>query len=691
MKFVSFCALVTAFVIFPTQHPINSQEIRSGRVAPIRRLPGYEEGKRQADIEREELESRQALPPEVFAPTPRATVISEGFAGMNFNNTLGFVPPDTHAATGPSHIIETVNTTFSIYDRTNGTQVSGPNDLNIFFGVPSNHSLTDPIVAYDELLQRFFIGVIDFGANNTISHLLYAVSDNSTPTDVNSFSNKYSIAVEEPATSCGGTVFADFTRYGWNADAHVFTFNMFNAAGNCFDHVSIITIDKSTIGNSQVTFTHTNRSGSNNFTLTPTVMHGSLTGDPMWFVESVISSQIRVVKMTNVLAATPSFTEFNIPVAAYSFNVPNAPQKGGGRTIDTGDARMLNAELRGSRLLATHAVGLGGAARARWYEFDTSGMSPTLTQQGTLNPGLGIHNYYPSIAIAANGDIGLTFMQSSLSEFVSVYVAGQRFGDSPGTMQAPVLAKAGLANYIDFDCASSSPCRAGDYSGITADPGLSDTFCAANEYATSPSDPTGANWGTWIACFSLQADVVPHDLAVTAVKTSKTARNGVPSSVTVTIQNRSPHAETITSGDLGDGSSSGLVRLGFTSIDDDGEACGASVALNNAKNAALFSTGSKVLAIGKTMKVNFLVTYTCAAPMAIKGDPTPNDFTVTATVHHEELAGGDADSHPADDVCPRSPLGFDPNPSPKGTVDKGCGAKQAGGALGGPIVVNVVP
>jgi hypothetical protein len=695
MQFARVAALVVALAVFSTPYSIKSQEPPSGRVAPIRRLPGYEEAKRQADLEREELESRRAVPePEVSAPTPRAAVISEGFAGMNFNDTLGFVPPDTHAATSATHIVETVNTTIAIYNRTTGAAVLAPTDLaTLFSSVGASDNLTDPIVAYDELLQRFFIGVIDFGANGTISHLLYAVSDNSTPTGTSSFSSKYSIPVEEAGLVCTGTVFADFTRYGWNADAHVFTFNMFNAAGTCFDHVSIITIDKSTIGNSQVTFTHANRSGSNNFTLTPTVMHGASTGDPMWFVESVISNQIRVVKMTGTpnILTSPSFAEFNLPVAAYSFSVPNATQKGGGKTLDTGDARMLNAELRGSRLLATHAVGLGGAARARWYEFDTSGMSPILKQQGTLNPGLGIHNYYPSIAIAANGDIGLTFMQSSLSEFVSVYVTGQRFGDSPGTMQTPVLAKAGEKNYIAFDCDGPNDprtCRAGDYSGITADPDLSDTFCAANEYATSDS---AENWGTWIACFSLQADVVPHDLAVTAVKTSKTAKNGVQSPVAVTIQNRSPHAETITSSDLGDGSNTGLVRLALQSTDDDGEGCNASVALNNAKNAALFSTGSKVLAVGKTMKVNFLVTYTCASPMSIKGDATPNDFSITATVHHDELAGGDADSHPADDMCPRNPLGFDPNPAPKGTVDKGCGSKQAGGGLGGPIVVNVVP
>src|ERR1044071_6160308 len=150
MQFARFCALVIAFVLFPAPHSIKSQEPPSGRVAPIRRLPGYEEGKRQADIEREEVESRRAAPePEVFAPTPRAAVISEGFAGMNFNDTLGFVPPDTHAATSATLIVETVNTTIAIYNRTTGAAVLAPTDLaTLFSSLGASDNLTHPVVAY---------------------------------------------------------------------------------------------------------------------------------------------------------------------------------------------------------------------------------------------------------------------------------------------------------------------------------------------------------------------------------------------------------------------------------------------------------------------------------------------------------------------------------------------------------------
>ncbi|HEY6200279.1 MAG TPA: hypothetical protein VI231_16865, partial [Candidatus Binatia bacterium] len=628
------------------------------------------------------------------SPSRRVPNVITTFAGMDFTDGGGSVPPDTIAAAGPNHIVELVNSTIAIFDRTNGTNLFQQSLATFFASVRVSDCIFDPVVAYDEAASRFYVGAIDLPevcgeTPAATARLLYAVSDSSDPTA--GFAEMHAIDIDEtsnshcpPSTPVGG----DFTRTGWNADAHVFSFNMFDFPGSCFDHVAVIVIDKNAVldKNSATapTIQHIDFDFPN-FTLIPARMHDSNPGDPIWLVEEspVLNNNVRIIKLDNLLT-TPTPSSTDIAVAAYG-NFGNAPQKGGGFTMDSGDTSILHVESRGNRLVATHTVGVGGVAKARFYEFDISG-TPSRVQQGTIDPGSGIHAYYPSIAIAANGDLGMTFMQSSTQEFVSMYVTGQLSGDPAGTMQTPMLVKAGERNYTAFDCTNQQGCRAGDYSGITVDPDTADTFCAANEYATSD---VSENWGTWIACFKL---VNVNDLAVTAVKGSKTAHNGVPAAVTVTIQNRSPHAETITSSDLGDGSNTGLVRLGFTPIDDDGESCGApSIALNNAKNATLFSTGSKVLAVGKTMKVNFLVTYTCASPMSIKGDPTPNDFSITATVHHDELAGGDADSHPADDMCPRNPLGFDPNPAPKGTVDKGCGSKQAGGGLGGPIVVNVVP
>jgi hypothetical protein len=687
LTLITSAALLSPTAIYPDEH-------RGKRVAPIRHLPGHEERKKEAEAEREAVESGQLAPlseEAAIQPTPRAPLVSTGFDGMDFNDTPGFVPPDTHAATGPNHIVETVNTTVAIYNRATGARVSGPTDLSDFFSsVSASTNLTDPVVAYDELAQRFFIGVIDFGAGTT-SSLLYAVSDSSDPTD--GFTEKYSIDVTEPGNSvcpASDTVLADFTRVGWNADAHVFTFNMFNVAGTCFDHVSIITIDKSTIDTGTLGFTHTDRSGSDNFSLTPAVMHESITGDPMWFAESVFFNQIRVVKMTNVLTG-PSFTNIDVPVASYGIP-PSATQSGGGTFIDTGDTRVLNAEWRDDRLVATHTVGVSGVARARWYEFNTSTSTPSLTQQGTISPGSGIHTYYPSIAISADGSLGMTFMQSSSAQFMSMYVTGRLPADTLGTMQTPVLARAGQANYFSFDCdgipfSEDNVCRAGDYSAITVDPDLTNVFCAANEYATNDSSE---NWGTHIACFSLGT----HDLAVTKISAPKTAKGtgAVMLPVKVTIQNRSDHREKIPDASyLGDGITTGLVQLAVNKIDDDSENCqDAIVALDTLKNAALFSKGPKVIKSKGRVTINFLVTYQCFGALPKNtSDLSPGDYNHTATVYHDVIDLGVIDSHAADDTCPHNPL-FDSNPLPSGMTDKGCGAKKPDGTLGGAVVTDVV-
>lgn len=690
LTLITSAALLSPTTIYPDEH-------RGKRVAPIRHLPGHEERKREAETEREAVESGQLAPlseEAAIQPTPRAPLVSTGFDGMDATVNVSFVavPPDTHAATGPDHIVEVVNASIAFFNRAGGT--AAPTELlsDFFTSIKISDCIFDPVVAYDELAQRFYIGALDIPElcgdlpANT-ARLLYAVSNSSDPTA--GFTHMYAIDVDETSNSgCGLStpVGGDFTRTGWNADAHVFTFNMFDFPGTCYDHVAVITIDKSTIDTGTLGFTHADRSGFTNFTLTPAVMHGSSLGDPMWFLESVFFNQIRVVKMTNVLSSTPSFTDTDISVASYGFP-PSATQSGGGTFIETNDTRILNAEWRNNRLVATHTVGVSGAARARWYEFNTSTSTPSLTQQGTISPGSGIHTYFPSIAISANGSLGMTFMQSSSTQFMSMYVTGKLPADSLGTMQTPTLAKAGQANYSAFDCPFFGDiCRAGDYSGITVDPDLTNVFCAANEYATSAGSN---NWGTRIACFSLGT----HDLAVTKMTVPKTATSGASLPTKVTIQNRSDHSEKIPDASyLGDGQTTGLVRLSVDRIDDDGEGCDVAtgVVLDTVKNAALFSKGPKVLKPKGTVTINFLVTYHCSsAQPANKLDLTRGDYSHTATVYHDVIDPGVADIHTADDTCPHNPL-FDSNPLPSGMTDQGCGAKKPDGTLGGAVVTDVV-
>lgn len=357
------------------------------------------------------------------------------FSGLDFAQTGVGTPPDTIAAAGPSQVVEMVNTNIAFYDKT-GALLSPQQNLSQFFsGVMKGNALSDPFVVYDEQAGRFVVGVLDLSVSafGTVSsdRLMIAVSNDSNPLD--GFTEKHSIDVTENAIAHGGKVWGDYPRVGWNADEYVVTLNMFGTGLNqSYDHVSIITIgktDATDANNNTFTATHTNRSGSSNFTMAPATMHGSVSGDPMYFVEVG-----KVVSATGLLGPNPVFNEKSVSIASTS--PPAASQPGSG-LISTNDARILNAEWRRftdgtQRLVASQTVGVSrdSQAHARWYEFNTTDFANlSLTQQGTIGVGSGSNSYFPAIAIAPNGDLGMSFIQSSSSEYMSMYVTGQAAAD----------------------------------------------------------------------------------------------------------------------------------------------------------------------------------------------------------------------------------------------------------------------
>jgi hypothetical protein len=458
--------------------------------------------------------------------------LSAGFASLDFAaaNSVGdttTAPPDSIGAAGPNYIVTAVNSDLAIYTKS-GTKVA-QYDLRQFFAPVSpdpSSVLSDPTVAYDELSGRFVVGILELhigalGVDD--SHLLYAVSDSSDPTadtsgpngvpDGRAFSEMHRIRVHDDATGSFIGSFADFPRIGWNADADVFTFNLFDGFTGSFSRVEVLSIAKSTVLDANPnTFTSYTVYGSNaHFTMAPATMHNSAPGDPMWFVEEASygsGSQLRVLKFTNLLSNSPTVAQYLLPVASYT-EPPSAAQLGG-TAMDTNDSRILNVEWRrfsdgSERLVAAETVGLSGdsVSHARFYEINTVGTAPSLVWQQTLNPGAGISTYFPSIAIAPNGDEAATYMQSSSSQYVSMYVTGRKAGEA--TLEPPALAKAGETTYSSSF--GDNPYRAGDFSLTTVDP-LDGSFWSVNEYAKSLSGAS-ANWGTWVTHFTVSGSSPP--------------------------------------------------------------------------------------------------------------------------------------------------------------------------------------
>jgi Putative Ig domain len=446
------------------------------------------------------------------------SLLSE-FNGLSFNDSGGYVPPDSCGAAGTTKYVETVNQTLRVTNL-NGSAPATDSFSHFWYTTggltktSSSSFLSDPIVMWDDQIQRFIVGDQDVDGNNFISNFQLAVSKTASPASlttadwyfgqVNTTENNGSTAIYD----------ADYPgNFGFNHDAFVFTLNMFAQAGT--SHVLVESLKVSDLVNGTFTSFH-NDAPNGLFSLRPTTMHDSVANDPMWLLtEGSNRAAIRLVKMTNVLSNSASFTTTTLNVNAYSgINPPLQPS---GVQITTNiDTRIMKAAEWGGKLVATHHIGVGSSEDdARWYEFNVSGATPTLLDQGdvvsaTTKSGTpNVYDFYPGIDINSLGEIGMSFMQSSQTgtnqgQFMSVYVTGRGPGDPAGTMETPVLAQAGQNNYTDF----SSPHRAGDLSGINVAP--DGTFWACNEYATAASND---NWGQAIPNFTIGPQINNATLA----------------------------------------------------------------------------------------------------------------------------------------------------------------------------------
>ena len=487
--------------VTPSYHKETWPRLRNVPLSPRTSIPDYLPT--DTNIEAGVTPNVQTKPGtyQLFGSNPYT--VSVGVIVTGIPGTSSFcscLPPDPNAAAGPLNVVEVVNTAMEIIDKT-GNVLSGPTPLATFFSGHgfTVHSLSDPTVIFDESVVnnsgpngRFIIVVLDFTSTSTTDSLDFAISVDADAT--HGFTNFRQVNVGETS------FFADQPRVGVNADAYFVEFNMFSTSTGQYDHPQIFTIQKSDfLTGGLTTFHHDLAFNLNLFSVDPANMHGAVAGGPEYFATAepnAFSGQVAVIKETNVLSNTPTDVETDISVTTWS-EPPPANQPSG--TVTTNDSRMLNAAWRNNVLVSTHTVGTGSplTAHARWYQFDTTS-TPTLTQSGEIAPGSGVATYFPSIDINTAGALGMTYIESSSSEFVSMYVTGRTPSDPTGTMEPGALTHAGTANYTGS--------RMGDYSGTSIDPSDGTTFWACNEFINNSS---AGNWATGIASFSVSPGPTP--------------------------------------------------------------------------------------------------------------------------------------------------------------------------------------
>jgi uncharacterized repeat protein (TIGR01451 family) len=473
---------------------------------------------------------------------PSVTILNNGgngYAALSFNQSGGYVPPDTCAAAGPSVDVETVNQSLAIFSpKSTGSSATTDSLSHFFFTTggltraDSGSGLSDPIVCYDEQIGRFIVGDQDVNFSTHVSAFDLAVSRSNNPTDLTSASWKfYKITTTEAGFD------ADYPgNFGYNHDAFVFTLNMFGVISG--GHAQVVAVNASDLMNAAAA-PQIGKNDLSDFSVRPTTMHDSVAGDPMWLVtEHGDNRSIDVIKVTGALTNSATFAYTNLAVTSYSAAV--SPRNPNGTLVTNNiDSRIMKAAEANNTLVATHTVSVSSSQDvAQWYAINVSTGTPTLAQQGRISAGTNTYITYPGIDINPSSQIGMSYMRSGTdtsTDYLSMWVTGRVSTDTPGTMETPVIVPAGtgVANYKDF----TSGGRAGDLSGINVDP-VNGTFWAANEFANTQAT---ANWGTAIANFAPSAPGNSADMAVT-VSGPSSVPAGTSAEYIITITNNGPNS-----------------------------------------------------------------------------------------------------------------------------------------------------
>jgi uncharacterized repeat protein (TIGR01451 family) len=488
----------------------------------------------------------------VIGSTGQSITISTNYNALNFGQAAdllggaGATPPDPQGAVGPDSYVEAVNDAVAIFAPRTSAANPVTDSLDDFFFTQGNlndpnpddefgNFFTDPQVVYVEQIHRFIVGAMEVdpgpqfvaqstGDNSSVFDL--AVSTSSNPTTLTTADWTF---YQVRTTEAG--FFSDYPgNLGYNGGALVVALNEFETRdlNQTLDHVLVTAVNLSDLasGVPQAEL-HVYQSDFQGGSLRPATMHDSTSADdPMWLVQehpgaggSPDGQHIDVVKMTDVLSSTPTFTTTTLAVNPYAQVVQPLQPDGSGVTPAL-DSRILKVAGQGGTLVAAHHVSnaAGNQDLVQWYQVDVSSGTPVLHDQGDVGSGPNTYLYFPGIDINPAGDIGLSYIQSgtdSPDDFMSMYVTGRTPSDPPGTMEAPVLAQAGLQVYEDFATVFAASQRAGDLSGINVD--ADGTFWAINEFAddeplpTTPDNPVAditnpvADWATNVVSFTLPA------------------------------------------------------------------------------------------------------------------------------------------------------------------------------------------
>jgi hypothetical protein len=399
-----------------------------------------------------------------------------------------YYPPDCNGAAGPSHYMQTVNSSYAIYNKT-GTLVAGPTAMNTLFGnVPgANYNDGDPVILYDEQANRWV--AVEFSVSGTNDYMLFAVSTTNDPTGT---WYQYSFDVVD---------MPDYEKIAVWQDGYYMGTNTQPTTGNdiyVFDRAQML------IGGTaqMVAFDNPYRPGTGVVVVPPVDNDGPFApagtpgtfiafnddgvgggADELWLYELDVdwtTPANSTFNRTQQIGVSPFDSQFSngwdnltqpgttMKLCAISTVIMNVPQY---RNFGTYQS-----------IVCCHTVDVDNTDHAgvRWYELRKTPPSTTwvLRQQGTYAPDAN-SRWMGSIAMNGDNKIAIGYSITGTTEYPGIRYAGQStagYTSASGVMDVPeVVAHSGTNYQYTYN-------RWGDYSSMSIDPSDDQTFWFTTEY-----------------------------------------------------------------------------------------------------------------------------------------------------------------------------------------------------------------
>ncbi|MDT5060043.1 MAG: hypothetical protein QOH63_502 [Acidobacteriota bacterium] len=436
-----------------------------------------------------------------IGPSPGAS------ASFLASDDTGRIPPDTHGAVGPNHLVVVHNGRVRIQNRA-GNVISSVTLVSFWSSLTNAPTdIFDPRVLYDPYGNRWMM-ISAATRTSANSSILIGVSQTSDPTGN---WNLYRVDADS-----ADILWADFPSIGFNKNwivvhANMFPivdgpgfishFYVFNKANLYAGGQGLYTLIKApNLGGSIVPAITYDSAISTLYLLQN--WNGSSNGSGylgLYSITGAVGSEVLNVANTTspTLIGTPNPWASDAPTVSGTDDF--APQLATTLKVQNNDSRIQNVVYRNGALWCVQTVFLpAGSSPTRtaiqWWQISTSG---TAMQRGRIDDATGNTFYaFPSIAVNSANDVLVGYSRYSASQFVTANYSFRAGTDPLSSLRDDTVLKAGEASYFKTGSATPPRNRWGDYSSTVVDPANDKDMWTIQEYAATPAGGTD-KWGTW--------------------------------------------------------------------------------------------------------------------------------------------------------------------------------------------------